>query len=109
MAQSLLQQAKELEQHIGRILSAYDVLALAQAEQKTVATLKSRLIDVRLDARDYELVETRAEQLKLARAGRARIDELQKSILGAGEHRLLSAADVAHLSALAENIRVELI
>lgn len=108
MAPSLLRQAKELEQHVNRIMATYDLPTLSHAEQKAVATLKNQLIDARLDVRDYELAETRAEQLEFARAGRAHIEELQKSILKASEYHLLGATDVAHISALADHLHDEL-
>ena len=106
--QSLLQQAKELETHVNRLLMEHDVQMLGMPAQRAVGVLKNQLADARLDVRDYELAETRAEQLEAAKAAQTRFEELQRSILKASEYQLLSAIDVAHMSALAQKISTKL-
>jgi hypothetical protein len=85
--------------HIGSVLSAYDVTEFPAKEKELVAQLKHLLIDARLDARDYEYAETRAEQLRIVKEAKERLEQLQQGILKASEYNLFSAVDVAELSA----------
>ena len=55
--------AKRLEADVLRLLSQMDVSLLTTAEQQKVSTLKHSLIDARLEIQDYELAETREDQL----------------------------------------------
>lgn len=101
---SLFEQAKELETQIGGILSVYDIADMPQAEREFATALKHQLIDARLDARDYEYAETRAEQLTVATGAKKRLEQLEKTIAKASEHNLFSAVDVAQLSARIQQI-----
>jgi hypothetical protein len=101
---SLYNQAKELELQISSILSSYDVGELPMQQKDLVTKLKHQLVDARLDARDYEYAETRAEQLKHAKEGKKRLKELSQSLLKASEYNLFGAVDVAQLSARIEQL-----
>lgn len=96
---SLLQEAKELEAQVTRLLAAHDIANLPHVQKELVNTIKHQLVDVRLDARDFEYAQSRAEQLEYARESRPRLEELHKNILKASEHGLFSAIDIAHVSA----------
>lgn len=67
-----------------------------------VSSLKREMADARLDARDYELSETRAEQLENAAHAKKRIEDIRKAVLTASEKNLFSAIDVAHITAQLE-------
>lgn len=72
--------------------------------RKVVTALKYELVDARLDIRDYELSETREEQLANAKSAKERLDNVRKHILVASEHNIFSAIDVAHISANIEQV-----
>lgn len=101
---SLYDQAKALESQIGIILSSYDIGDLPMQQKDLVTKLKHQLVDAKLDARDYEYAETRAEQLQHAKEGKKRLKGLNQSILKASEYNLFGAVDVAQLSARIEQL-----
>jgi hypothetical protein len=95
---------KQLETHLNGVLSPIDLYGLAAEPHKIVVDLRHRITDARLDTRDYELSETREEQLKYARAAKKRLDHVRKDILRASEYNIFSAVDVAQLTAFIEQI-----
>lgn len=96
---------KRLEAQIINMLSFLDVQSLSQDEQKIIRDLKRDVIDARLDIQDYELAETREQQLKDAKEAKKRLDQVRNGILAASEHNVFSAIDVAQLSANIEQIK----
>ena len=100
---------KGLETQLSSVLSALDIFSLPKAEQKLVSGLKRDIVDARLDIRDYELSETRSEQLKNAVAAHKRLEHIRKGILAASEYDVFTAVDVAQLTAqleqISENVR----
>jgi hypothetical protein len=101
---SIFQEVKELEMQINSIVSFFDMADLPMAQQNLVGALKHQLIDARLDARDYEYAETRAEQLQVATEAGQRVEALQQNILEASTYNIFSAVDVAQLSARLQHI-----
>ncbi len=91
---------------IGNLLVAIDIDSLDRSQQLEIIVLKRVLADTRLDARDYELSETRAEQLEKAKAAQERLSELRQLILRASEFGIFSAIDIAELSARIEEIHI---
>ena len=89
---------------VGPLLAAIDIDMLSHAERRNVARMKQLLVDARLDVRDYELSETRVEQVEKAVAAKNRLDELRRDILRASEHNMFSAIDVAQISAQIDQI-----
>jgi hypothetical protein len=85
-------------------LVAFDVDMLERSEQRIVKQIKGLLADGRLDIRDYELSETRDEQLRHAAIARERLEQLRLNVLAASEHNLFSAVDVAQISAQVDEI-----
>ena len=90
------------EGQIKALLRRVDTDALDTAERKAVVGLRRLVIDTRLDIRDYELSETRDEQLKCAVAAKKQLTQLEKAILVAGP--VFGPADVAQISAQLEQI-----
>lgn len=86
-------------------LSVIDIYDVPPAERKAFTSLKNEAIDARLDIRDYELSETREEQLQNAREAKKRLGRLHKHILAASEYNVFSAIDVAQMSATLEHIK----
>lgn len=96
---SISQEARELETHVRKTLAAYMVDELPREQLAVLITLKNNLVDARLDARDYEYAQTRADQLEASVTVRNRLEETLRLILKASEFGVFSAIDVAHLSA----------
>lgn len=95
------------EGQIKALLRNIDVDLLNPSEKKAVASLRRLAVDTRLDIRDYELSETREEQLKYAAASKKRLARLEKAILEVGTN--FGPADVAQLSAQLELIAVRIV
>lgn len=90
--------------YIGNILSAYDIDLLDQGQRREFALMRQLMADARLDARDYELSETRAEQLENAITTKNRLEKLRLLMLRSSEHDIFSAIDVAQISAQLDEI-----
>lgn len=90
------------EGHIKALLRVANTESLDQTERKAINSLKRLAVDARLDIRDYELSETREEQLKYAVAAKKRLVKLRAAILAVGP--MFGAADVAQLTAQLEQI-----
>ncbi len=84
------------------LLRDLDLDELDSEQRKAVKDIRRLMIDAKLDVRDYELSETRQEQLKNAVKAKNRLFKLQADILLAGN--VFGPADVAQLSAQLEQI-----
>jgi len=93
---------QQVERQLKALLRSVDVDTLDKDERKAVATIRRLAADARLDIRDYELSETREEQLKKMRAAQKRLVKLEASMLSVGF--AFGAADIAQLSAQMEQI-----
>lgn len=105
---SLFEHAKDFDAQIRGIVSHFDLDLLSHEMRKLVADIKRLAADARLDVRDYEYAQTRAEQLDAATEARERLEQLHANLLTASEHNLFGAVDVAQLSALIHYIISEL-
>lgn len=90
------------EGQIKALIRGLDTDSLDQGEKKTLAAIRRLASEARLDIRDYELSETREEQLGKAKDGRKRLAKLQTSILGVS--MVFGPADIAQLGAQLEQI-----
>lgn len=86
------------------VLTRIDLFDIEAPAVRITQSLKKRLIEARLDIRDYELSETREEQLNDASSGKRKLEELRKDILAASEYNIFSPVDVAQLTAQLELI-----
>jgi hypothetical protein len=93
---------KSLEGAITSALSAVDVYDLDPRVAKIVTTLQKQIIETRLDVRDYELSETRQEQIKFDKSSKRQLETVRKDILAASEYNIFGPVDVAHLTAQLE-------
>jgi hypothetical protein len=75
---------------------------MTKEQRKIVVAIRRLAIDARLDIRDYELSETRQEQVENAVKAKNVVFKLQAAILAAGD--VFGPADVAHISASLEQI-----
>ncbi|MGH7240954.1 MAG: hypothetical protein ACREGB_01515 [Candidatus Saccharimonadales bacterium] len=108
MGTSPLTQIKSLETQLRAVVSKYDIADLNKDERAVVTTLKHDLIDARLDIRDYELSETRAEQIAQGIESVKRLEQIRGHILAGSEYNMFSGVDVAQFSAQLEQIIEEL-
>ena len=93
---------QQVERLIKGILRTGDTEQLDQAQKKAVANVKRLTTDVRLDIRDYELSETRDDQIAKMVEAKKRLSRLQANILAAGP--VFGPADVAQLDAQLQQI-----
>ena len=108
MSISVFEQIKALDTHVNGIVSAFDIDALMPDERKILALIKRQLTDTRLDVRDYEYADTRAEQQRYAKTAHKTLDAVQSTLLQASEHNLFGAIDIAHISAQIQHIKEQL-
>lgn len=101
---SLTEQAKTIEAHITAVISAYDIDTMPVKERDLLTSCKQVAIDARLDARDYEYAETRAEQQKVGAEARDRLKSLSKLLLQASQYNVFGPVDIAQLSAQIEQL-----
>lgn len=95
------------ETQLKGLLRAIDTDLLTPEEKKALASLRRLSSEVRLDIRDYELSETREEQLQKATQAKKRLAKLQVTILAVG--MMFGPADVAQLGAQLEQIMGNLV
>ncbi len=101
---SLFEQAKDLDTSMRSRISHVDLDSLTHSERTVVADLKRLAADARLDVRDYEYAQTRAEQLDALKIAKERLEQLHEHLLKVSEYNLFSAVDTAQFSALTHHI-----
>lgn len=102
------QLAKDLEASLHVIFMQIDADLLPLEQRQLTALIKRHATDARLDIRDYGMVDTRAQQLRIAQEIKNSLELLQKNIVNASQYNLLSAIDVAQISAGIQQIISEL-
>lgn len=95
---------RHVEVLVSGTVSHIDIHDVPAAEQKTVTRLRQQLADARLDIRDYEVSDTRAEQLQHARHAASRLEHIRTGILKCSEFGIFGAADVAQLTAQIDHV-----
>jgi hypothetical protein len=99
---------KQLDSQISNILRKVNLRKLSSKERDVLSTLQQNLVDSRIYIRDYELSETREEQLDNSKEAKNWLEQARKNILAASEFNIFGAIDVAHLSAQIDQIISEL-
>lgn len=98
---------QRVEGEIKTLLRRVESDDLDMAERKAFASIRRLSTDAKLDIRDYELSETRAEQLKCAVVAKKRVAKLEAAILAVGT--AFGPADVAQLGAQLQQIQSRLL
>lgn len=93
---------KRLEAQIRRSLRTHDLYSLSKTQRQNLENLNQYLSDARVYAQDYELSETREEQLVNIKQAQKWLNKVKSAVLAASQDDLFSAIEVAHLSAEAE-------
>jgi hypothetical protein len=99
---------KQISAQINRILRSIDLRTLGNKERKILNGLQQNLNDSRIYLQAYELSETREEQKGNVKIAEEWLEQARKNILSASEYDIFNAIDVAHLSALIDQIRDDL-
>jgi hypothetical protein len=95
---------KQLDSQISNILRKVYLRKLSSKERDVLSMLQQNLVDSRIYIRDYELSETREEQLDNSKEAKKWLEQARKNILAASEFNIFGAIDVAHLSAQIDQI-----
>lgn len=90
------------------VLRQTNLNEVSEKGRKAVAELRQNLSDAKIYALDYELSETRDEQLGNAKKSKSFLSKARQCILKASEHDVFSAIDVAHLSAQIDQLAGDL-
>lgn len=95
--------AKRLSADVLHLLVQIDTSALPIPEQQKIERLRNALIDARLEIQDYELAETRDNQIRNAKNAQKYLAKIKNTITDS-ELNVFGAVDVAHLTAQVEQI-----
>jgi hypothetical protein len=90
---------KDIEDIVLGEVRSIDIYQIPAVEQRLITRIKNELVDSRLYIRDYESSETRIGQQDIAAKLQAVLNHLLKNILKLSEYNILSAVDVAQISA----------
>ncbi|MFZ1249460.1 MAG: hypothetical protein WAQ24_04005 [Candidatus Saccharimonadales bacterium] len=104
---SLVAEINKIDRQIKVIVRQLSTENLSQAEKKALQQIKLGCNELKLDVRDYEYAETRAEQLKWAKIAQHNLKAVETLVLQNGT--IFGPVDVAELSARIEDIRAKLI
>lgn len=99
-----LERMRRLERHILGLLTALDVDIIGRETAKTIALIKLHIGDARLDIRDFEMADSRAELVTMGEEALRRVEILHRSILRASESGIFSAIDVIEMTTGLEQI-----
>jgi hypothetical protein len=99
---------KQLDTQINTILRRFDLRTLTTKERDVLAKLQQNLNDSRIHTTDYELSETRDEQQDNANRAKKWLEQARTNILAASEFNVFGTIDVAHLSAIIDQIISEI-
>lgn len=99
---------KQTETQISRLLRPVEPHKLPSKVRNILAKLQQDLVDARIYSRDYELSETREEQLENGQKAKNYLEKVGKSVAAASEYDIFGAADVAHLTAEIEQAKDDL-
>ncbi len=105
---TLPQMAKKLEKYIMTLPAAKQFNTLSREPREAMMDLSDGAYNLRVNAERYFHSDDSAEQQIFLSAAIEYSNLLNDKILGASQYDLLGPADVAHLSALAEQIKEQL-
>ena len=99
---------RSFEQYLFTILSAVDIDDQPLAVRNAILLMKRQVVDARLDIRDYEYADTRAEQERHAKAAKKQLTQLEENIVSSTQLSIFSSVDIAQLSAQIQLISSQL-
>lgn len=99
---------KQVDTQVNMILRKADWAEFNEKGRKAVEELRQNLTDARIYSSEYELSETREEQLDSARKAIKWLDKARLAILRASEHNVFGPVDTAHLTAQIDQAKEDL-
>jgi hypothetical protein len=99
---------KQVDNQINMILRKLNLRQVSDREVKLLASLRQNLSDARIYAHDYELSETREEQVENSKKAQKFLESVRQQILRASEFNIFGPIDVAHLSAQLDQAKADL-
>lgn len=105
---TLPQVAKKLEKYIMALPAAKSFNMLGSEPRKAMMALTDSVYNLRVASERYFYADDSAEQQLFIEEAIIHAEKANELILAASSYDLLGAADVAHLSALAEHIHERL-
>lgn len=105
---TLPQVARKLEKYIMALPAAKSFNTLSSAPREAMITLSDGAFKLRTAAERYFHADDSGEQQMFLEEAIIQADKTGEAILAASQYDLLGPADVAHLSALAEDLRERL-
>ena len=102
--QTPYQLAVELQRTVKVLIAGLSADDMPHVEKTLLKQLKSNLADMRLDIRDYDLAETRAEQMSFILAAQSRVSDIREQVVVLSTYNVFSGVDVAHVTAKLEYI-----
>lgn len=99
---------RSFEQYLSTILAAIDIDDQPLAIRSAILLMKRQVVDARLDIRDYEYADTRAEQERHARTAKKQLAQLEENIVSSTQLSIFSSVDIAQLSAQIQLISSQL-
>lgn len=102
------QQVKLLERYIYNLPAARKLNMLKSDPREAMINLRTAITTARNSVAMYSNSDDTEEQAKLLEEGILQLGKVQNMILKASEYDLLDTADVAHLSAMNEQITEKL-
>jgi hypothetical protein len=95
---------QQVDRHIKGLLRVVDVDTLSRDDKEMVRKLKTACAELRLDVRDYEYAQTRAEQIKWAKLTLHNLRALEALVLRMPQ--VFGSVDVAELGARIDTIKI---
>jgi hypothetical protein len=108
MIESLSARFKKLDSEISLILRKRDISRLPAKLREQLSQLRQNMSDARIYITDYELSETREDQIKNSKKAKMYLDGAAANILTASQHDIFGPVDVAQLSAQIEQMKADL-
>ena len=102
--ESLSKQAKKLERYINTLPHAKQLNKLSSAPREVMIALTTSIFQARRATETYSGSDDTEEQLMALEEAIMSYKQVNKSILLASSYDLIDTVDVAHLSALCEQI-----
>jgi hypothetical protein len=86
-----------------------DLAAFDRSVNLEISLLKKNVIKMRLQIRDYQLSQTREEQIQCLGSCKAKLNDVNEGILKISQYGIFSPVDVAYLTANADLISDSLV
>lgn len=106
--QSVFELIRSLQGEINARLRAVPLDELGRQERGLISDINQSIVELKNDMRDYIAAETDDETKDAVKVATERLTALQELLLEAGNKGIFGPADIAIVSALAEQIAAKL-